>query len=134
MGYMPDENAVVLVADSEASVLRNVSSTLEKAGFIVLSAHGTPALLNVCAHFHGQIQLAILDMALSTSGSDVLDRLYASYPGIRILFTSAEDESASVLRFGRSGHMRDFLQKPFRRSQLLGRVLEVMDTPMVITA
>jgi hypothetical protein len=75
-----------------------------------------------------------MDTALAAGGSDLVENLYGSYPGIRILFTSAQDEGGSVRQIGRSGKVREFLQKPFRRSQLLGRVLEVMDSPMVRTA
>jgi DNA-binding NarL/FixJ family response regulator len=78
--------------------------------------------------------LAIVDMAMSGNGPLLVERLYGSYPGIRILFTSSSDESATVRQVGRSGRVREFLQKPFRRSQLLGRVLQVMDAPLAHTA
>jgi CheY-like chemotaxis protein len=135
MGDMPDaDKAVVLVADGEASVLENVSSTLEKAGFTVLTARGGPAVLDLCAHHPEPIQLAIMDMTMAGEGPDLVERLDGSYPGIRFLFTSMSDESANTRQIGRSGRMRGFLQKPFRRSQLLGRVLQVLDTPAVRTA
>jgi CheY-like chemotaxis protein len=135
MGDMPDpDNAVVLVADGEASVLKNVSSTLQKAGFTVLTAHGGPAVLDVCAHHPEPIQLAIMDMAMAGNGPELLERLDGSYPGIRFLFTSTNDESGAERQMGRPGRARGFLQKPFRRSRLLGRVLQVMDTPKVRTA
>jgi CheY-like chemotaxis protein len=132
---MPDpDNAVVLVADGEVSVLKNVSSTLQKAGFTVLTAHGGPAVLDVCAKHREPIQLAIMDMTMAGNGPDLVECLDGSYPGIRFLFTSAQDESPNVRQTGRSGRTREFLQKPFRRSRLLGRVLQVMDTPLVRTA
>jgi CheY-like chemotaxis protein len=135
MGDMPDpEQAVVLVADGETSVLKNVSSTLEKAGFTVLTAHGGPAVLDVCAHHPEPIQLAIMDMTMAGNGPELLERLDGSYPGIRFLFTSTNEESGAERQMGRSGRTRGFLQKPFRRSRLLGRVLQVMDTPKVRTA
>jgi CheY-like chemotaxis protein len=135
MGHMPDpDNAVVLVADGEVSVLKNVSSTLQKAGFTVLMAHGGPAVLDVCANHREPIQLAIMDMTMAGNGPDLVERLDGSYPGIRFLFTSALDESGNLRQIGRSGRTREFLQKPFRRSQLLGRVLQVMDAPLVRTA
>jgi CheY-like chemotaxis protein len=122
------------VADGEASVLKNVSSTLEKAGFEVLTAHAEPDILDVCAHHPEPIQLAIMDMSMAGNGPDLLERLDSSYPGIRFLFTSSSDDSGSERQIGRSGRPRGFLQKPFRRSQLLGRVLQVLDTPAVRTA
>lgn len=131
---MPDsDNAVVLVADGEASVLKNVSSTLEKAGFKVLTAHGGPEVLDVCKHHTAPIQLAIVDMTMA-GGPNFVDCLDGSYPGIRFLFTSNNEESGAERQIGRSGLSRGFLRKPFRRSQLLGRVLQVLDTPAVRTA
>jgi CheY-like chemotaxis protein len=135
MGYMPDsEKAVVLVADGEASVLKNVSSTLEKAGFTVLTAHAGPDVLDVCAHHRDPIQLAIVDMALAGNRPDVMECLDGSYPGIRFLFTSSTDEAGAERQIGRSGRPRGFLQKPFRRSRLLGRVLQVLEAPSIRTA
>jgi len=132
---MPEpDKAVVLVADGEVSVLKNVSSTLEKAGFTVLTAQGGSAVRDVCAHHPEPIQLAIMDMAMAGNAPDLVEQLDGSYPGIRYLFTSTNEDSASVRQTGRSGRKREFLQKPFRRSQLLGRVLEVMDAPLVRTA
>ena len=132
---MPEsDNAVVLVADGETDVLVDVSSTLEKAGFTVLTAHGGPALLEICARHHEPVQLAIVDMAMPGQGPELVEQLYRSYPDIRIIFTADKDESKNIRQIGRSGHVREFMQKPFRRSQLLGRVLQVMDAPIVRTA
>jgi CheY-like chemotaxis protein len=128
------EKAVVLVADGEDSVVKDVTSTLEKAGFTVLKAHAKGDVLDVCAHHREPIQLAIVDMTMAGNGPELVDQLDGSYPGIRFLFTANSDESSAARQIGRSGRTRGFLQKPFRRSQLLGRVLQVMDTPAVRTA
>ncbi|HUB83725.1 MAG TPA: response regulator [Bryobacteraceae bacterium] len=130
---VPDK-AVVLVADGEASVVKNVSSTLEKAGFTVLTAQAEHDVLDVVAHHPEPIQLAIVDVGMAENGPDLVEHLDGSYPGIRFLFTSARDETGEVSHLGRSGRPRGFLQKPFRRSQLLGRVLQVLDAPAVRTA
>jgi DNA-binding response OmpR family regulator len=132
---MPDaDHAVVLVADGDKNVLQDVSSTLDKAGFTVLTALNRAAVLDLSERHREPIQLAIVDAGLAGDGAELVERLCRSYPGIRILFTSGKGESEPVPGVGRSGRMREFLQKPFRRSQLLGRVLQVMDAPMVFTA
>ena len=122
------------MADSETSVLKNVSSTLGKAGFTVLTAHGAPAVLDLCERYREPIDLVIMDTAIPATSPEVVDRLYGSYPGVRILFTSAQDDATVVRQIGRPGRVREFLQKPFRRSQLLGRVLQVLDAPIARTA
>ena len=132
---MPDpDKAVILVADSEASVLKGVSSTLGKAGFTVLTALGGPAVLEVCARRREPIDLVIMDTAIPGNAPEVVERLYASYPAVRILFTSTLDDSGAVRQIGLPGRVRDHLRKPFRRARLLGRVLEVLDAPMARTA
>jgi len=135
MGYMPDsDNAIVLVADGEANVLQDVSSTLGKAGYTVVTALGRPAMVDAYARHRDRIQLAIVDVAILESEPGMVERLDRSYPGIRVLFTSNGEETEAVKRVGRSGRGRGFLRKPFRRSQLLGRVMKAMDTPLAATA
>ena len=135
MGVMPDpDNAVVLVADGEETVLQDVSSTLEKAGYKVFKASTGAAVHDFCACPQGSVQLAIVDMAMVAHAPDTLDQLYRSFPDIRILFTGGREDAKTAPQVGRPGSVREFLGKPFRRSQLLGRVLQVMDAPMAYTA
>jgi len=128
------DSAVVLVADGEAHVLQDVASTLEKAGYTVVTALGRPAVMDFCARHRDPIQLAIVDMAMLDNGSEMVERLDRSYPGIRILFTSNNEESEASRQVGPAGRVRGFLRKPFRRSQLLGRVMKAIDTPLAATA
>jgi len=132
---MPDsDSAVVLVADAEANVLQDVSSTLEKAGYTVVTALGRPAMMDVCARHREPIQLAIVDMAMLDDGTDLVGRLDRAYPGIRILYTSNDAESAQSRLAAPAGPVRGFLRKPFRRSQLLGRVMMAIAAPVAATA
>ena len=132
---MPEqESAVVLVADGEERVLRQVSSTLGKAGFTVFTALGRSAALEFCHDKKEPVQLAIIDMAMGASSPELVQELYHSYPDVRVLFTSHQDDPDSTQQAGPSGRFRGFLKKPFRRSQLLGSVLKAMDTPLARTA
>ena|ERR1019366_2113741 len=134
MGTPEQESAVILVADGEERVLQQVSSTLGKAGFTVFTALGRSAALDFCREKKEPVQLAIVYMAMGTSGPELVHELYQSYPDVRILFTSNQDDPDAIQQAGPSGHFRGFLKKPFRRSQLLGRVLKAMDAPLVRTA
>ena len=116
---MPEqESAGVLVADAEERVLQQVSSTLEKAGFTVFTALGRSAALDFCREKKEPVELAIIDMAMGASGPELVQELYQSYPDVRVLFTSSQDETDTIQRTGPSGHFRGFLKKPFRRSKL----------------
>ncbi len=134
MSIPEQESTGVLVADGEERVLQQVSSTLEKAGFTVFTALGRSAALDFCRKKKEPVELAIIDMAMGASGPELVQELYQSYPDVRVLLTSNQDESASIQRAGPSAHFRGFLQKPFRRSKLLGSVLRAMDAPLARTA
>jgi len=129
------EGATVLVADGEEKVLREVSSTLGKAGFTVLTADNRSAAIETCRKQTKPIQLAIIDTAIPGNSPELVEQLYQCQPDIRILFTSAQDEfENNIHAAGPSGRPRGFLKKPFRRSQLLGSVLKAMDTQLAATA
>jgi DNA-binding NtrC family response regulator len=127
-------SAVVLVADGEERVLQQVSTTLEKAGFTVFTALGRSAALDFCRNMKEPVQLAIIDMAMGASGPELVQELYHSYPDVRVLFTSNQDQPDAIQQAGPSGRFRGFLKKPFRRSKLLGSVLKAMDAPLARTA
>jgi CheY-like chemotaxis protein len=131
---LDSDSTVVLVCDREADVLQDVSSTLEKAGYTVVTALGRPAVTEVCARHREPIQLALVDLAMVDNEPEMVEHLDRAYPGIRILFTSNNEESETYRQVGPAGRVRGFLRKPFRRSQLLGRVMKAMDTPLVATA
>jgi DNA-binding NtrC family response regulator len=137
MSYMTKGNqqgSAVLIADDEEGVVREISSTLEKAGFTVLTARNQSDVLNLCSKAGNPIQLAIVDMAMpNTNGRELAERLYECYPGIRILFT-AGDETGDAQSARVSGRVIRFLHKPFRRAQLLGSVLKVLDEPLAFSA
>jgi DNA-binding NtrC family response regulator len=134
MSTPEQESAGVLVADGEERVLRQVSTTLEKAGFTVFTALGRSAALDFCRDRKEPVQLAIIDMAMGASGPELVKELYQSNPDVRVLFTSNQDEADSIQQAGPSGHFRGFLKKPFRRAKLLGSVLRAMDAPLARSA
>jgi hypothetical protein len=62
---------------------------------------------------------------------ETLQALHDSWPGVRMLFLSAEREPSET---GPAGHIRKYLRKPVRRAQLLGTVLKVLDAPSTFAA
>jgi len=127
-------DTAVVVTDDQEKVLQTVSSTLEKAGFTILAASSGASALKRCRESDVPVNLAIIDT--TTFGVDVAElvgQLDVISPKIRTLFLTGDDENE--LRGVRgTGHGRRSLRKPFRRSQLLGQVLEIMNEPLVLTA
>lgn len=126
--------SVLVVANDEEAVLRAVSSTLEKAGFAVTGASSGAAALERCRQTRLHPELAVIDTTIpGIDLPNLVSQLHQVSPSLRVLFLSGESPS-DVVRSVRARWRGKFLLKPFRRSQLLGQVLTLMDEPLVLTA
>jgi two-component system cell cycle sensor histidine kinase/response regulator CckA len=133
MGKDDSLNTAVVVADARAPVMKEVSSTLEKAGFRVVTASNGRAALDRVREQNRVVDLAIIDTAASGINSlEVAEQLHEMSPRVRMLFLSDNPETPQET--APSGHVGCFLRKPFRRSRFLGRVLEIMEQPKTFTA
>jgi len=127
-------NTAVVVADNRETVLKAVSTTLAKAGFTILAASSGAEALKYFRDSRHPVQLAVIDA--TTSGINVAElvgQLDEISPGMRTLFLTDREEQ-SLHAIGAAGRVREVLHKPFRRAQLLGQVLEMMDRPLALTA
>ena len=137
MGRMDSRESpvgVLVVANNEEAVLQAVSSTLGKAGFAVTGASSGAVALDRCRASQPVPELAVIDT--SVPGIDLQDLVFELHrisPTMRVLFLSGESPS-EALRSLRARWRGKFLRKPFRRSQLLGQVLTLMEEPLVLTA
>ena len=127
-------NTAVVVGDDGGAVLKEVSSTLEKAGFVVVTASSGRAALDRCRGRHRPVDLAVIDIAAAgIKPLEVARQLHEMSPRVRMLFLS-DGNQETVPGTESLGHVRRFLPKPFRRSQFLGRVLEMMEQPRSLSA
>lgn len=115
--------AVVLAteSDKEAPLVRSI---LRKAGFEVVGDRGV-------SHGPG-VALAVVD-ADAEDPERIVAELHDLYPDARVLLLS-EQGDARLQEVPSFGHMRSALRKPFKRSQLLGSVLNLMERPKAISA
>jgi CheY-like chemotaxis protein len=127
-------NTAVVVGDDRGAVLQEVSATLEKVGFVVVTAPNGRAALERCRERHRPVDLAVIDTAAAgIRPVEVEEQLHEMSPRVRMLFLS--DENTETIPATESmGHMRLFLRQPFRRRQFLGQVLDIMAQPRVVSA
>ena len=127
-------STVVVVGDDRGAALKGLSSTLQKAGFEVVTAANGRAALEQCRAHHRPMDLAVIDTAATgINAPEIEQQLHEMYPHVRMLFLS--DENPEIVTHTDSpGHLRRVLRKPYRRSRLLGRVLEMMEQPKVMGA
>ena len=99
---------------------------MEKAGFEVVAASNGRVALDRCRAQHRPVDLAVIDTAgAGTKAPEIEQQLHEIYPHIRTLFLS-DDNPETVHESNSPGQFRRVLRKPYRRSRLLGRVLEMM--------
>jgi signal transduction histidine kinase/CheY-like chemotaxis protein len=117
---------ILLVEDNDL-VRRAAERTLRKGGYQVHGArNGAEALLLFERHSE-TIDVVISDVIMpGMSGPELAERLSATRPGLRILFSSGYT-SNEFIRQGRMGRGTKFLEKPYTPGRLLSKVREVLD-------
>jgi DNA-binding response OmpR family regulator len=123
---MTDETILLVEDDHAVRIL--IAQTLTQIGYRVLkAADGAEALAESRRHA-GPIQLLIADVIMpQMSGPDLVQRLAADRPNLRVLFISGHPEEA-IIRHGVLEAGVQFLPKPFTPEDLIAKVREVLDT------
>ena len=120
-------NETVLVAEDEDGVRELVRKVLTEHGHPVLEArHGRDALL-VAERYERPIDLLIADVVMpELGGGELVERLSARRPGLKVLYISGYTND-EVVRRGVSRTEAHFLQKPFTSQDLMRKVRQVLD-------
>ena len=118
----------VLLVEDENSVREPVSKLLRKAGFAVLEAAGGPQALEVAESHNGPIDLVVTDVLMPTmSGKELVARLLARRPGLKVLYMSGHAENV-IVHQGLLDEGVYLLAKPFNFQDLLRKIVEVLKT------
>jgi PAS domain S-box-containing protein len=121
--------ATLLLVEDEASVRAIVREMLVASGFSVLEAATGPEALAVAQRAAQSIELVITDVVLpGMSGGELAERLRATRPELRVLFTSGHSDEA-IGKHGVSRTDRAFLQKPFTYEAFVAKVRETLSRP-----
>jgi CheY-like chemotaxis protein len=133
---MPNVDSPVtalVVGDDRGAALKKVSTTLRKAGFAVVTVSDGQAALDLSREQQTPMDLAVIDTnAAGINAPEIERQLHDLNPQIPMLFLS-DDNPAHVQEADSLGHVSRVLPQPYRRSRLLGRVLE-MTPPRTMTA
>ena len=150
---LPGGTETILLVEDDPALSEMAAALLRRLGYTVLTAaNGVEALRLKQQHAAdyptppavtlfvealslkqppatGHIDLLFTDVVMPhMSGKELSDRMRALYPHIRILFTSAYTENASIQQ-GVLDKDVAFLQKPFTPSALAHKVRELLDRP-----
>jgi PAS domain S-box-containing protein len=117
----------LLLVEDEAAVRASVRRLLEWHGYTVLEARNGADALRIYEANEGGIDLVLTDIVMpEMDGHELIERLRARSPNLRVLFMSGYTERA----FARNGSMppgTGFVEKPFTVETLMRRLREVLD-------
>ncbi len=121
----PAQGTVLLVED-EQHVRDLARQFLEQGGFTVLEADSADEALRMVTNQPAQaIDVLVTDLIMpGTSGRELADRLRTARPETRVLFISGHTDDEVLLQ-GVSESGLAFLQKPFTRAALVGKMQEI---------
>ena len=107
----------ILVIDDEAALGENIQRMLREPGTLV--AVFTDPAKGLAECLANPPDLVLLDVRMpGMSGEEVFARLHEAYPGLPIVFLTAFGSVESAVLAMRNGAF-DYLQKPFKREDLL---------------
>ena len=117
--------STVLVAEDDDTLRALVKKVLYQAGYEVLSAAAGDLALEVARTWQGDIDLLVSDVAMpGLEGPELARELTRLRPHTPVLFISTN--AAAMERLPEVSAGMSFLAKPFRPSELLDRVAEML--------
>jgi PAS domain S-box-containing protein len=124
---LPRGDETILLVDDERSILDVAGSFLSGHGFSILTADTGERALQVYAEKGGEIDLVVLDLGMpGMGGRRCLEALRELDPEAKVLVASGYSDDGlikGILETGATG----FIPKPYRLTELLGKVREVLD-------
>lgn len=117
----------VLVIDDEEVVRDTTRTTLESAGYRVITANDGPAGIALYRQHQSEIVAIQLDLTMPTMrGDDVFRALRTINRNVRAIIMSGYMESEVMAMFG-ADRPSGFLQKPFKADHLLDRLAAALN-------
>jgi CheY-like chemotaxis protein len=127
-GPVPRGTETLLVVEDEPSVRHLARGVLEAQGYEVLTASNGQDGLNVARDHKGSpIRLVVTDVIMPLMGGKVMaEWLKATYPDLKILFTSGYTDDA-IAKHGILEPGIAFLSKPYTPATLARKVRALLD-------
>lgn len=118
--------ATALVVDDEPGVREVVAETLRRRGFTVLEARGVEESCRVSNEYDGPIELLVVNHLLVDGiGQHAVMKIAQARPDAKVLRYSGYPRQHLQDSGGIDADVA-FLQKPFRATQLIEKVREVL--------
>lgn len=124
---LSDSRETILVVEDEDAVRALIKDILERVGYNVLSA-GTPeAAEKIFKEHYEEIELLLSDVVMpGKNGPELYNVLAQQKPALFVLFISGYSEEGVFDQIN-PAHESGFIQKPFRPTDLIHKVREILD-------
>ena len=117
----------ILLVEDEDGVRRLARIALERSGYRVLEAASVDDAARIARDHDGPIHLVLSDVIMPPGDGPPLRQTLAELrPNVPVLYMSGYADDA-IVRHGILVEATPFLQKPFTREELTGKVREVLD-------
>jgi CheY-like chemotaxis protein len=117
-------SGTILVVDDEAAVRNFARTCLRRYGYEVLTACNGQEAMQVLDEHRQRISLMLLDLTMPVmGGGDVLRLVRQQQPDLPVILCSGHAEAEARQSFGAAA---EFLQKPFRSTDLALKVRQVL--------
>ncbi|MBN1933285.1 MAG: response regulator [Anaerolineae bacterium] len=127
-GDQPLGNETILVVEDDESVRSLARRILAQSGYNVLQARNPDEALELCARHTTTIHLLLSDVVMPghTNSQEMVARIVASRPGIKVLYMSGYTDDAIAHRGVLSPGVH-LINKPFTRHTLTCVVRQMLD-------
>jgi PAS domain S-box-containing protein len=121
-----DGVGTVVLVDDEEVVRATASSALNRHGYKVLLATNSNSAMDLLSRYRNDVSLVILDLTMpEMSGQDLLPKLRAIHPGVKVLVSSGYDEAEAMAMF-KEQPVSGFIQKPYTSRKLAEKVRSIL--------
>lgn len=112
-----------MVVDDEPMIRKLVASALTNSGYRVLDAETAQQAMGMMES-HPCLELLVTDVVMpDVGGRELAERMRLKKPGLKVLFISGFEPAAVKVA---ASHGTGFLQKPFRVTDLVARVKQLL--------
>jgi two-component system, cell cycle sensor histidine kinase and response regulator CckA len=124
---VPVGTETILLVEDSAEVRLVTRTMLARHGYTVLEAAGGADALSLLETYGGPVHLLLTDVVMpGMTGRDLAERLVATRPDLRVLFTSGYTDD-TIVRRGILDAGMAFLPKPYTPDVLLQRVRGLLE-------
>jgi CheY-like chemotaxis protein len=124
---LPCGTETILIVEDEELILGMLNMTLRSHDYSIFKASDGEKALKLFTRYHEEIALVLSDLGLpKMNGIDTVQKMKEIDPNVQFIVASGYLDERMKWELEQLG-IEDFIQKPYRNTQLLIKIREVLD-------